>query len=159
MTNNVDPMVTVGQQAPDFSLVNTHGTPVDLLSLRGSAALLVFYPFAFSRICSGELCELRDNFAEFSGAGVRVLAISCDPVFSLKAWSEQENFGFDLLSDFWPHGEVARAYGVFDEASGMAIRGSFLLDATGRVQWSVLNQRGERREFADYRRAVQKLLS
>lgn len=147
----------VGQFAPDFELLDTHGTPVRLGTLRGSPVLLVFYPFAFSRICSGELSELRDNFAKLESAGVRLLAISCDPLFSLKAWSEQEDFGFDLLSDFWPHGKVAQDYGVFDTKNGMALRGNFLLDADGMICWALVNERGQRREFADYQAALGEL--
>lgn len=146
--------LVLGQEAPDFELRNTHGTPVRLSSLRGRRVLVVFYPFAFSGICSGELCELRDNFADFESADVTLLAISCDPMFSLKAWSEQEGFAFDLLSDFWPHGQVARDYGVFDEQNGMATRGSFLLDADGIVRWVVVNERGQRRDYEGYREAL-----
>src|ERR1700712_1557214 len=100
----------VGESAPDFSLSDTHGTPVTLSGLRGGPTVLVFVPFAFSGTCTDELCQLRDNIAEFEQADVHVAVISCDPKHSLRAWAAQESFGFDLLSDFWPHGEVARAY-------------------------------------------------
>jgi peroxiredoxin len=143
-----------GDPAPDFTLPDTHGTPVHLADLRGDAVLLVFYPFAFSGICTGELCELRDNIEEFETAGVRLLAISTDPVYALKAWQQQEGFGFDLLSDFWPHGAAARAYGVLDEERGHALRGTFLVDADGMVRWSVVNPRGQRRDLAAYRAAL-----
>ena len=115
---------------------------------------LVFFPYAFSRICGAELCELRDNLEDFEAAGVRVLGVSCDPMFAQRAWAEQEGFGFALLSDFWPHGAAARAYGVFDEVAGMALRGSFLLDADGIVRWSVVNPRGQARDLGDYRAAL-----
>ena len=144
----------VGDPAPDFTLPDTHGTPVHLADLRGEPVLLVFYPFAFSGICTGELCELRDNIEDFEAAGVRLLAVSTDPVFTLKAWHEQEGFGFDLLSDFWPHGAVADAYGVFDPTSGHALRGTFLVDADGIVRWSVVNPRGQRRDLEAYREAL-----
>lgn len=147
----------VGQVAPDFELRDTHGTPVRLASLRGSPVLLVFYPFAFSRICSGELSELRDNLGVLEAANVQLFAISCDPIFSLKTWSEQEDFGFDLLSDFWPHGQVAHDYGVFDARQGMALRGSFLLDADGLIRWTLVNGQGQRRDFTDYQAAVSQL--
>ena len=114
----------------------------------------MFFPFAFSGICTGELCELRDNIAAFDEAGVRLLAVSCDPMFTLRAWSEQEGYTFDLLSDFWPHGAAARAFGVFDEATGHALRGSFLLDADGVVRWSVVNPRGQARPLSAYREAL-----
>lgn len=147
----------VGQLAPDFTLRDNHGTPVTLSELRGKNVLLVFFPFAFSGICTGELCELRDNLALFEDADVTLLAISCDPMFTQKAWAEQENYEFSFLSDFWPHGEVARQYGVFDAEHGLAVRGSFLIDASGTVRWSVINQRGQARDFAGYRQALAEL--
>lgn len=147
-------MPDVGSAAPDFTLPDTHGTPVTLSALRGDPVLVVFYPFAFSGICTGELCELRDNIEDFAGSGVRLLAVSCDPVFTLRAWAEQEGYGFDLLSDFWPHGDVARRFGVFDDGRGMAVRGSFLIDDGGKVRWRVVNGPGERRDLAGYREAV-----
>lgn len=143
-----------GDVAPDLTLPDTHGTPVSLSGLRGGPVAVVFYPFAFSRTCTTELCELRDNLEDFEAAGVRLLAVSCDPVPTLRAWAEQEGFGYDLLSDFWPHGVAARAFGVFDETSGMAGRGSFLLDADGIVRWSVVNPRGVARDLEEYRAAL-----
>jgi peroxiredoxin len=119
--------------------------------------LVVFYPFAFSRTCTGELCALRDELAELTDAGVRVLALSCDPTYSLKAYAQAEGFTFSLLSDFWPHGAVAQQYGVFDEGPGRAGRGSFLVDTGGVVRWSVLNHPGQAREISDYRVAVKSL--
>ena len=148
---------TLGAPAPDFSLSDTHGTPVTLRGLSGGPVVIVFVPFAFSGTCTGELCELRDNISEFEAAGVHVLVVSCDPAHSLRAWAAQEGFGFDLLSDFWPHGEVARAYGVFDEAKGFAVRGSFLVDADGVLRWSLVNPPGRARDFAAYREALAEL--
>lgn len=150
------PELTVrpGDVAPDFTLTDTHGTPVRLADLRGGPVLLVFVPFAFSGTCTSELCELRDNIADFETAGVTLYAISCDPVFSLKAWAAQEGYEFELLSDFWPHGEVSRQYGVFDDERGLANRGSFLIDADGVVRWSVVNPRGQRRDLAGYKAAL-----
>ena len=101
--------------------------------------LLVFYPFAFSGICTGELCQLRDELSTYTDAGVTVLAVSTDPVFSLKAFKAQEGFDFPLLSDFWPHGTVAQAYGVFNEKAGMALRGTFLIDAEGTIAFAEVN--------------------
>lgn len=154
MTGAAPGALLVGEPAPDVTLPDTHGTPVSLAQLRGGPVAVVFFPFAFSGICSGELCELRDNLAMFDAAGVRLLGVSCDPMFALRAWSQQEGHGFDLLSDFWPHGAAARAFGVFDEDHGLALRGSFLLDADGVVRWSVVNPRGEARPFAAYREAL-----
>lgn len=152
MTVGAPPVV--GTPAPDLTLPDTHGTPVTLSELRGTPVVLVFFPFAFSGICTGELCELRDNIAAFDDAGVRLLGVSCDPMFTLRAFGEQEGYGFDLLSDFWPHGAAARAYGVFDEATGHALRGSFLVDAEGVLRWSVVNPRGQARPVAAYREAL-----
>lgn len=143
-----------GEIAPDFTLPDVHSTPVTLSALRGGPVAVVFYPFAFSGICSSEMCELRDNIDEFEAAGVRLLAVSCDPMFALRAWSEREGFGFDLLSDFWPHGEVAKAYGVFSPENGAAVRGSFLIDADGVVRWSVVNPRSQARDLGAYRAAI-----
>lgn len=150
--------IEIGQQAPDFTLKNQHGEDVSLADLRGTPVALVFYPFAFSGICTGELCELRDNLAVFSDAGVELLAVSCDPMFSLRAYAEQDGYQFSLLSDFWPHGEVARSYGIFNEDLGCAARGTYLIDAEGVVRWKVENQIGEARELSGYREAVAELV-
>ncbi len=151
--------IEIGQQAPDFTLKNQHGEDVSLADLRGTPVALVFYPFAFSGICTGELCELRDNLAVFSDAGVELLAVSCDPMFALRAFAEQDGYQFSLLSDFWPHGEVAKAYGVFDEKLGCALRGTYLIDAEGVLRWKVENQIGEARELSGYREAVAELVA
>ncbi len=147
----------VGEPAPDLALTDTHGSPVRLADLRGTPALLVFVPFAFSRLCTGELCELRDHLEDFRMAGVRLLVISCDPVHALRAWAEQEGYTFDLLSDFWPHGAAASAYGVFDAERGRAVRGSVLLDADGVVRWTVVNPAGRARSLDAYRAALASL--
>ena len=146
-----------GDLAPSLSLPDTYGTPVSLGALRGVPVALVFFPFAFSGVCRAELCELRDSIEDFEAAGVRLLGISCDPMFTLRAWADVEGFGFDLLSDFWPHGEAARAYGVFDAAAGIAMRGSFLVDADGVVRWSIVNPRGRARDLGAYRAALASL--
>ena len=146
--------VELGSSVPDFTLPDTHGTPVHLADLRGKPVLVVFFPFAFSGICTSELCELRDNIEEFEHAGVTILGISCDATYAQRAWSEQQGFTFGLLSDFWPHGETARAFGVLDEDHGLALRGSFLIDADGLVRWSVVNPPGQARDFEGYRVAL-----
>ena len=145
----------IGMPAPEFSLRDEHGQQITLSDFRGEKpVLLVFYPFAFSGICTGELCELRDDIAAFEADGVQVLAISCDPMHSLRAWAEHESYPFPLLSDFWPHGEVAKAYGVFFEPAGSATRGSFLVDRDGVLRWGVVNGMGDARPLAAYREAV-----
>jgi peroxiredoxin len=145
----------VGELAPDFTLKNQHGEDVTLSSLRGErAALLVFYPFAFSGICTGELCEIRDDLSAYENDQVQVLAISCDPMHSLRAFAEAEGYGFPLLSDFWPHGAVAQQYGVFMAEAGLAIRGTFLVDTGGVLRWSVVNGPGQARDAGAYREAL-----
>ncbi|GAA5170057.1 MULTISPECIES: peroxiredoxin [Amycolatopsis] len=149
--------VEVGSQAPDFTLSDYNKQQVSLSSLRGEKpVLLVFYPFAFSGICTGELCQLRDEFDDYDGR-VQVLGVSVDTPFSLKAWAEQEGYQFPLLSDFWPHGEVAKAYGVFNEQSGMALRGTFLIDKDGVVRFAEVNQPGEARDQSAWKKAVSEL--
>jgi peroxiredoxin len=147
----------VGRVAPDFTLKNQHGQSVALSGFRGRPVALIFYPFAFSGICTGELCEIRDNLTVFSDKSVELIAISCDHFFSNRVFADQEGYEFDLLSDFWPHGAVAQAYGVFDETAGAARRGSFLIDPDGIVRWMVENSIGEARDFSGYREALAKL--
>jgi peroxiredoxin len=136
----------LGAPAPPLALRDQHGATVDLASYRGTAVAVVFYPYAFSRVCTGELDAIRDDLGSFQSSGSAVLAVSCDPVFSLRAYAESERLSFPLLSDFWPHGEVARAYGVFDEAAGCARRSTFVVDGAGVVRWSVHNPVGEARD-------------
>lgn len=158
-TNTVDSIGVaavpeVGQQAPDFTLANQYGEPVRLADFRGRNVVLVFYPFAFSGICTGELCEIRDNLSVFEHADAEVLAISVDSKFALRAYAGQEGYEFSLLADFWPHGDVAMRYGVFDAESGMAVRGTFIIDAEGIVRYVVVNPRGQARDLDEYRRAL-----
>ncbi|GHG48096.1 MULTISPECIES: peroxiredoxin [Amycolatopsis] len=150
--------VEVGSQAPDFTLNDYNKQPVQLSSFRGDKpVLLVFYPFAFSGICTGELCQLRDEFADYDNKGVQVLGVSVDTPFSLKAWAEKEGYQFPLLSDFWPHGEVARSYGVFHEDAGLAVRGTFLIDKDGVVRFAEVNAPGEARDQQGWKKAVAEL--
>ncbi|MCZ9884958.1 peroxiredoxin [Arthrobacter sp. B2a2-09] len=147
----------VGQEAPDFELVNQFGEPVRLSDLRGRNVVVVFYPFAFSGICTGELCEIRDNLGIFEHANATVLGVSVDSKFALRAYADKEGYEFDLLADFWPHGEVAEKYGVFDAATGMSLRGTFIIDAAGIVRYVVVNPRGQARDLAEYREALSAL--
>ncbi|MCZ2814868.1 peroxiredoxin [Modestobacter sp. VKM Ac-2984] len=146
--------LTVGDAAPEFSLPDQDKQVVSLSGLRGAPVLVVFYPFAFSGICTGELCQLRDELATYTDAGVQVVAISTDPTFSLKAFRAEQGFGFPLLSDFWPHGETAQAYGVFNERAGMPLRGTFLVDAEGTLVFAEVNQPGDARAQSGWKDAV-----
>lgn len=147
----------LGELAPDFELLNQYGEPIRLSALRGRTVVLVFYPFAFSGICTGELCELRDNLKLFEDADAVVLGISVDSKFAQRAYAAKEGYTFDLLADFWPHGAVASRYGVFDPETGMAQRGTFILDSSGIVRFVVVNPRGQARDFAEYRAALAEL--
>ena len=122
--------------------------------LVGASALLVFYPYAFSGICSSELGRLQAGLGELDRTGTRLLAVSVDTIFALRTFADQLGLQFPLLSDFWPHGAVAQAYGVFDAERGCAIRGSFLLDPDGIVRWSVRNAIGEARDIDQHLRAT-----
>ncbi len=151
--------VEIGQAAPEFELKDQGGNAVSLADLRGEKAVaLVFYPFTFTGVCEGELCQLRDDISDFEGAGVQVLAVSCDSPFAQKQWAEQKGYTFPVLSDFWPHGEVAKAYGVFNEALGCANRGTFLIDKEGVVVDSFATDNlGTPREKTRYEEAIAKL--
>jgi mycoredoxin-dependent peroxiredoxin len=141
-------VIGVGHPAPDFTVRNQHGESVALAELRGGPLVLVFYPWAFSSICRGELAAMRDDHNRFRAAGARVLAVSCDSMFTLRAYADAEGIDFDLLSDHWPHGAVADAYGVFDREAGCALRGTFVLDAEGVITWQMVNGIGEPRDLA-----------
>jgi len=147
--------VEVGQEAPDFELKDQHGTPVRLSSFRGAKnVVLVFYPLAFSGVCGSEMCALRDQFPAVSRDDTELLTVSVDSVWTLRAWSDAEKFGFEMLSDFWPHGSVASAYGIFDADRGIANRGTFIIDKSGVVRWKVVNAILEARDIADYAKAL-----
>ncbi len=147
----------IGEPAPDFELSNQFGERISLASLRGGNVVVVFYPFAFSGICTGEMCELRDNPGDFATARARVLAVSVDSKYALRAYAEAEGLEFDLLADFWPHGETARRYGVFDADRGMAGRGTFVIDANGILRDAFSSTAGQARSLDRYRKALAEL--
>ena len=150
----------VGQTAPDFTLRDQHGQDVTLEPFAGQkAVVLVFYPYAFSRVCTGELSDLRDRLADFATDDVALLALSCDPMFTLRAFADADDLKFPLLSDFWPHGAVSQAYGVFDEEKGCSTRSTFIVDKDGRLAWSVHNPMGEARDLEEYLRVLEGLRS
>lgn len=152
--------VEVGDLAPDFTLPDQNNQPVSLSSFKGEkSVLVVFYPLAFSGVCSGELCALRDDLPRFQSDSVQVLTISVDSFFVHRVWADQEKFDFPLLSDFWPHGAVAQTYGVFDEQKGSARRGTFLVDPEGVVRWKVVTGLGVARSTTDYASALAALTS
>ncbi|UUU21750.1 peroxiredoxin [Streptomyces sp. CA-210063] len=150
--------IQVGDKAPDFELKDNHGATVKLSDFRGEKNVVVlFYPFAFTGVCTGELCELRDNLPKFVNDDVQLLAVSNDSIHTLRVFGEQEGLEYPLLSDFWPHGEVSRAYGVFDADKGCAVRGTFIIDKEGVVRWSVVNALPDARDLNEYVAALDTL--
>jgi len=147
--------IAIGQAAPDFELKDQTGTKVSLSSFKGKKnVVLVFIPFSFTGTCTGELCAIRDDISAFENDSVQVLAISCDSMHSQKIFAEQEGYKFPVLSDFWPHGAAATAYGVFNEDIGCAMRGTFIIDKAGIVRWSVVQGFGDARNNGDYKTAI-----
>ena len=147
--------ISVGETAPDFDLKDQHGNKIKLSSFKGDKNVVVlFIPFAFTGTCTGELCAIRDDLAAFQNDNVQVLAISCDSPFTQKVFAEQEGYKFPVLADFWPHGAAAKAYGIFNEDLGCALRGTFIIDKAGIIRWSVVNGLGDARNNGDYKTAI-----
>ncbi len=147
--------IEVGAEAPDFVLKDQNNQEVRLSDLRGSKnVLLVFYPFAFTGVCQGELCEVQQNLNQYQNDSAQVLAVSVDSPYAHKVWAEREGYEFPLLADFWPHGATAQAYGVFNEAAGMANRGTFLIDKAGTVRFAEMNMPGDARDQGGWRKAL-----
>ena len=143
--------LTLGVPAPDFTLRDQFGQDVTLSSFRGHKAVaLIFYPYAFSGVCTGEMAGIRDRLAEFMTFDSEVLAISCDPIYALRVFADQDGLNFPLLSDFWPHGEVTRAYDVFDDVKGCPRRSSYVIDKDGLVRWAVHNAMPEGRDLDEH---------
>ncbi len=150
--------IEVGTKAPEFELKSQHGETVKLSDFRGEKnVVLIFYPFAFTGVCTGELCALRDELPTFVNDDVQLLAVSNDSPFTLRVFAEREGLDYPLLSDFWPHGETSSAYGVFDDTKGCAVRGTFVIDKEGVVRWSVVNAIPDARDLNDYVKALAEL--
>jgi len=147
-------------QAPDFELPNQFGEHIRLTEFRGTKPVaLVFFPLAFSSTCTTELCDLRDNLALFKDNAVELIGISVDSKATLRAFAEQEGYDFTLLADFWPHGDVARDYGVFLENKGFANRATFLIDINGIIRASFISSPGEPRSIEAYRAALDEIVT
>lgn len=148
-------LVAVGDEAPDFTLKDQDNQPVTLSSFRGHKnVLVVFYPLAFTGVCQGELCRVRDNLPTFQNDDTEILAVSVGPSPTHKIWAAEQGYTFPLLSDFWPHGEVAQQYGVFNPEAGIANRGTFVVDKTGIVRFAEMNGPGEPRDQSSWERAL-----
>ena len=139
-------MIGTGSEAPDFDLEVDGSTRVRLADFRGSCnVLLVFHPFAFTPLCAEEARDLQESLPAFESADTEVVLVSCDSSAARRAWKEQLGLTYTLASDFWPHGAAAKAYGVFDEQRGAAVRGTFLIDKDGVVVWSLVKDADTRR--------------
>ncbi|RKQ94425.1 peroxiredoxin [Mycolicibacterium mucogenicum 261Sha1.1M5] len=148
-------VLEVGAIAPDFTLSDQHGEELTLSELVAEGPVaLVFFPLAFSGICTGELCELRDNLQVFEDSKVRLVGVSVDSVFALKAWAQAEGYEFSILSDFWPHGAVSKEFGVFIEERGIATRATLVIGEGRTVLASFETAPGEARDFGAYREAI-----
>jgi peroxiredoxin len=138
--------ITTGDTAPEFDLEETYERRVRLSEYRGRTnVLLVFHPTAFTPVCEEEALDLQENLPSFRAANTEIVFVSCDTSAARQAWRRQLGVEYTFASDFWPHGEAARAYGVFDEAEGKPVRGTFLIDASGTVVWSLVNDADTRR--------------
>jgi peroxiredoxin len=147
--------IEIGKEAPNFTLKNQFGEEVSLSDYRGQKnVVLVFFPMAFTGICTGELCEIRDNKSSFESDDVQVIGISCDATPSQKAFAEKEGIEYPLLSDFWPHGEISKLYGAWFEDRGFSLRGTFIIDKAGILRWSVVNSPGDARNTDEYKAAL-----
>jgi mycoredoxin-dependent peroxiredoxin len=147
--------VEVGAEAPDFTLKDQNNQEVRLSDFRGvKNVLLVFYPLAFTGTCQGELCSVRDNLNDFANDAVQVLTVSVDSSPAHKVWADREGYEFPLLADFWPHGEVAQTYGVFNSERGFANRGTFIIDRSGVVRFAEQYGPGQARDQDAWRKAL-----
>ena len=145
--------------APDFELANQYGERIQLGDFHGRRNVaLVFFPLAFSSTCTAELCTLRDNLAMFQDHRVELIGISVDSKATLRAFAEDEGYGFTMLADFWPHGEVSKEYGVFLDHKGFATRATFLVDVDGVIREHFVTEPGQARSIDDYRTALDALV-
>jgi peroxiredoxin len=139
--------IETGSEAPDFDLQVEGSERVRLADFRGRRnLLLVFHPFAFTSVCEEEARDLQENLPAFESAETDVVLLSCDAAPARQAWKKKLGLTYTLASDFWPHGEASRAYGVFNEETGAPVRGTFLIDKDGVVVWSLVNDPSTRRE-------------
>ena len=140
--------ITTGDQAPEFDLEETHDRRVRLSDYRGRAnVLLVFHPFAFTAVCEEEARDLQENLDSFRNANTEIVFVSCDSSAARQAWKRELGADYTFASDFWSHGAAAKAYGVFNEANGAPVRGTFLVDTTGTVIWSLVKESERRTEM------------
>jgi peroxiredoxin len=152
-------MLTVGQKAPEFTLFNSERQEISLSDFAGKNVVILFFPMAFTSVCTTELCEMRDNITTYTNLNAEVLAISVDSPFTLAKFKEDQNLPFNLLSDF--NKEVSQAYDTYYETfvmnlKGVSKRSAFVIDGDGVVQYAeVLESAGDVPDFS----ALQQVLS
>jgi peroxiredoxin len=132
-------MIGPGSPAPDFTLSDQDGNRVSLGDFRGRTVVLVFYPADFSRVCTNQLNVYQEVLPQLGEQGAQLLGISVDGAFCHKAFQEHEGLTIPLLADFHPKGEVAKAYGVWSEDHGVAMRALVMVGPDGLVKWSYLS--------------------
>ena len=141
-THLPDAILPAGSSAPDFSLVSTSGGKIVLADLRGKPVILAFYPADWSPICGDQLALYNEVLPMFNEYNALLLGISVDSRWSHKAYAQDRNLNFPLLSDFEPKGEVAKKFGVYDAQAGLSERALFVIDAEGMIHWSYLSPGG-----------------
>lgn len=146
--------LTVGASAPDFTLVDETGERVSLSDYKGRKVVLMFFPFAFSGVCTKEFHDVRAAAAQLHAEGAEVLGISIDHKYALRAWKEKEGYTARFLADFNPRGEVAQAYDAFLPAGGFATRTTYVIDGDGRITHVIDQQLNEKPDVEEYLRAL-----
>ncbi|GAC1578194.1 MAG: peroxiredoxin [Candidatus Dormibacteria bacterium] len=149
-----DMAVEVGDEAPDFTLVDEDNNQVRLSDLRGRNVVLLFYPFDFSPVCTNELKEIARTQARYDAAGAEVFGISVDSRYTHKAFKRDEQLTARLLADFHPKGAVAAQYGAYLEDAGFATRVTVVIDSTGVVRRKVISSVPEARNADEYLEAL-----
>lgn len=147
--------LAVGTPAPAFELIDQNKNSVSLEDLKGSKTLLVFIPFPFTGICDGEACAIRDGLGGLEALDANVVIITAHAVSTNAKWAEEYGFTFPILADYWPHGEVIRAYDNFNEDRGVAMRASYVLDEEGVIRNVIATESlGVAREYELQREAL-----
>ncbi len=147
--------LAIGTAAPDFSLIDQDKNEVSLEDLEGGNALVVFIPFPFTGICDSEGCQLRDGLGELGGLDAKVVVITTHAVPTNAKWASENGFEFPVLADYWPHGDVVKAYGAFNDATGTANRVTYVLDASGIIRDVIATDSlGTPREYELYGQAL-----
>lgn len=150
--------IAVGDRAPGFTLPDQARKPVSLAGLLTTRnVLVVFYPLSFTSTCEGELCAIRDGIEVHRSDVVETVAISVDSTAVHAHWAKENGFDFPILADSWPHGEVARSYGVLDEATGLALRATFLVGRDGIVRYTDRSDMSVPRDPSRWRAAIDAL--